>query len=426
MPTSSIVAYPLVALLTAGAIVASASSETQPQPGLWQPGGVFADVAPSPQRTTSRFLLLDTGGSGGMFGQGDLREDLRDVAFWEDGRHGVASGKAGAFFTDDGGLTWRRVREHPRQAYPNEKTIRYDHVELSGPGEIWLVETQPPAAARHLWHSSDAGVTWEDAAARLPGTLESVWDLLARGNHIWVLGGRRPESSFRSEDGGRTWVRMTLPKGFEPYKTAVPASEALDVLGTVYLLGAGRHRQQRIPRLLRSDDAGRHWRELALPDASTLPWAFNRATMAFATPDQGMIGLQAPGLAFQRHGQWDKAPGGSAATLMTSDGGANWDRRELPGEELMITALWQDPAEPSHAFAGVWNGLVAQRGMPRNGPALYETFDGGSRWVVALQGGLQVNAVFGLGASRLWAVGDRTGTGANDVVAIVTSSGQTQ
>lgn len=424
MLRSAAIVTSLIVPLTVHAAGAAIAAEAPPQPGQWQPGGVFHDVAQSPPRTSSHFLLLDTGGSGGMFGQGDLRDDLRDVAFWQDGRHGVASGTAGAFFTEDGGLTWRRIREHPRHAYPNEKSIQYDHVALSGPGAIWLAETRHPAVARHLWHSNDAGTSLEDAAARLPGPLESVWDLLAKGNHIWVLGGWKPESSFRSDDGGHTWRRLTLPAGFEPYKAAVPASAAIDVLHTIYLLGAQRRNQTRIPRLLRSDDGGQHWRELALPNPDGLPWAFNRATMTFATPDQGMIGLQAPGLTFKGHGQWDKAPGGSAAVLVTSDGGATWDGRALPGEELLITALWQDPANPNHAFAGVWNGFITQRGMPREGPALYETFDGGAGWTLALQGGLQVNAIFGLSAGRLWAVGDKTGFAANDVVAIVEHAGE--
>jgi hypothetical protein len=225
----------LAAVLATGIGCAAPALEgIPPQPGQWQPSGVFAPPAEK-TASASRFLLLHMSGSGGMFGQGDLRSDLRDVAFWDDGRSGVASSHAGVFITADGGLTWRRIRQHERVAYPDEKGLQYHHIELAGPGDIWPAETKHPAIARHVW---------------------------------------------------------------------------------------------------------------------------------------------------------------------------------------------QDPADPSHAFAGVWNGFVAQRGMPRNGPALYGTVDGGDTWTIALRGALQINAIVGVPKGQLWAVGDRVGFAANDVVAILAPPGQ--
>src|SRR5690606_36171777 len=118
-----------------------------------------------------------------------------------------------------------------------------------------------------------------------------------------------------------------------------------------------------------------------------------RYRIAFATPEVGMIGMPAPGLKHLKHGVWKKNPGVTASVLVTTDGGDTWAQRDLPGEELLVTALWGAPDDPRHFFAGVWNGFLAQKGGPRNGPALYETFDGGSHWLVAIHGKPQINAI---------------------------------
>ncbi|MBN1557365.1 MAG: hypothetical protein JW951_04390, partial [Lentisphaerae bacterium] len=116
----------------------------------------------------------------------------------------------------------------------------------------------------------------------------------------------------------------------------------------------------------------------------------------------------------------------TACVFVTADGGATWTQRTLPAGELYVTALWQNPADPDHAFAGVWNGFLAQHGMPRQGPALYETFDAGRNWIVVVRGNPQINAITGLDARRVWAVGDTVGFAANDVVAILTEPGEEQ
>lgn len=406
-----------VSILFASCIAETGASQ-------WQGGLSSPTDADIPTENASQWMVLDTGGSGGMRGQGDLRADLKDVSFWHDGKHGAACGSAGAFYSNDGGLTWRRIRQHPQKEYTQEQCIIYYQIELSGPKEIWLAEGKHPYIGRHLWHSTDAGETWEDAAVRFPGKFESVWDLLARGQHVWLLGGWAPQASYRSDDGGKTWSKMVLPKDFEPYKAVTPTSEPVDELNTVYLLGAVKEGRNRWPRLLRSDDGGKNWREIALPEPEKLPWEFSRATIPFATPDSGMIGLQARGLKYVSHGVWEKETGAGAAVLVTSDGGKNWCLRNLPNEELLISSLWMDPEDTAHAFAGVWNGFVSQQGGPRNGTALYETFDGGLNWRASLRGSKQINAIFGLDTRRVWAVGDIPGFAANDLVAILEKSGK--
>lgn len=96
---------------------------------------------------------------------------------------------AGTFYTDNGGFTWRRIRQHPKDEYGKEESlgVMYYQVELSGLREIWLAEGKHPNIGRHLWHSTDAGKSWEDAAVRFPGEFNSVSDLVVRRKHIWAI-----------------------------------------------------------------------------------------------------------------------------------------------------------------------------------------------------------------------------------------------
>jgi photosystem II stability/assembly factor-like uncharacterized protein len=399
----------------------------------WQGGTLAAADRAESETRGSEFLVLDTGGSGGMFGppgslKGDIRHDLRDVDFWNDGRRGVTCGRGGAFYTRDGGLTWDRIRNHARDDYPDDPGITYYDIELVSPDEIWLAEGKHPAIGRKLWHTTDAGATWEDVAPRFPGAYEGAWGLLARGKQVWVLGGWHPAASYRSDDGGATWQRLKLPAQFQPFHAVTPADAPRDAIATVYLLGAGTDEKGRRqgPALWRSDDAGVHWERVSLPAVATNRWQLARDRIAFASREHGMISLPAEGLRIPKHGVHEKAAGASASVLVTTDAGATWTERRLPNEELSVTALWQDPTDPDHAFAGVLNGFQAQHGTPRQGPALYETFDGGRSWVVVVRGNPQIDAITGLDRQRVWAVGNMEGFTANDVVAILSEPGGKQ
>jgi photosystem II stability/assembly factor-like uncharacterized protein len=356
-----------------------------------------------------------------MFGQGDLRSNLLDVAFWSGGRRGVTCGAAGAFFTEDGGLSWKRIRRHPRKEY-GQPGIMYYCVAMGGPREIWLAEGRHPGRGRHLWHSTDAGESWEDAAERFPGPFKSVSDLVVRGDDIWVLAGAHWSFSYRSEDGGTSWEKLVvLPGTRNSHNVAsVPRSPSAETLTTVYVLGQGQDRE---PVLARTDDGGKNWRRINLPSPDDLPGPVWRYRMAFGTADTGMVALPARGLKRVEHGVWETHPGATVSVLLTTDGGASWTRRNLPNRERAPRAIWVDPENPRHALVGVTNGWDKQKGGPREGPALYETFDAGRNWAVAIRGKPQINAICGLDSRRIWAVGNLVGFQANDVVAILVQAG---
>lgn len=336
--------------------------------GLWQGEPAAADQPHA--QPTSRWLVIDTGGSGGGFGHGDIRQKLHDVHFW-DNQIGWACGYGGVFRTADGGLTWARVR--PKRGWY--------HVEMTSPDNVWLLEGFHGKGKAKLWHTADNGDTWTEVA---PDTFRGYHDFYCRFGQGWILAGGYP--SYRSRDGGHTWERVHIGGGLEhPFALAIPGDIGGPHGYTIYVLGQRQGRAH----LVKSTDGGDTWTDTGLPAIG----AHHRANVYFATSRRGWVsGLQ-----------------GALAT--TEDGGDTWTRVDLPTDQ-QVSALWLDAR--GHGFAGASN---ANFHHPRE--ALYETVDGGRTWVPVFGGRKHVAALFGRGPHTVWAVGDVPGYIPNDLVAIL-------
>jgi photosystem II stability/assembly factor-like uncharacterized protein len=344
--------------------------------GLWQ-GATYPRLVTGhrPLATpATKWLVLDTGGSGGGFGKGDIRQKLHDVHFW-DNRVGWACGYAGVFRTQDGGLTWTRMKAKGG----------WYHIEMSGPGEVWLLEGFHGRGKARLWHTTDDGQSWQEVA---PDTFRGYTDLYCRGYQRWLLCSGFP--SYRSEDGGVTWERAAFRGGglHRADKIAIPADVGSAEGFVIYVVGG--HGQDR--RLVKSLDGGLTWTHLeSLPPAAAA--GGHRARMFFSTSRQGWVA--GPG-----HQIW-----------RTDDGGESWQPCHLPEGEW-ATALWFDRC--GHGFAA-----EANHHFLNPGNALYETIDGGATWTAVMGGLKQINAIFARGPRRVWAVGDVPGFIQNDLVLIL-------
>jgi photosystem II stability/assembly factor-like uncharacterized protein len=195
------------------------------------------------------------------------------------------------------------------------------------------------AAAAPEWTILVSGVT-----ARLRGvsaTSERV---------IWASGSRG--TVVRSADGGLTWRRLTVAEGMD-FRDVDAVDER-----TAYVLSIGPGPASRIYKTL---DAGESW---TLQFQNADPKAFYDA-MTFSDALHGI----AVGDSID----------GKFILLTTADGGAHWERREVPG------AL---PGEGAFAGSGtniamsgkklVWIGTTAGR--------VLRSADGGKTWAIATTG----------------------------------------
>lgn len=254
---------------------------------------------------------------------------------------------------------------------------------MTGPEEIWLLEGHGPGGWGKvwLWHSTDNGASWEGV---LPEKLAGYTDLYCRGQERWVLCGDFP--SYRSEDSGQNWEK----EGFGGLlhgtsKIAIPADVRSSQGFVIYVVG---HFERKV-RLVKSEDGGKTWSVVELPEGA-LSWA---RAIYFPTSQKGWIG------------------GNDGEVIYTDDGGENWQQRNLPTDQRLMS-LWFD--QFGRGFAAVLNNDFF-----RFRETLYETRNGGQTWVPVIGGAKHVSKIFGLGPGRVWAVGDVPGFIPNDLVAIL-------
>jgi len=346
--------------------------------GIWQKGASHEPPA-SKDAPTSELIVLDSGGSGAGFGNGDIRQNLLTVDFWNP-RLGWSAGHGGVFRSEDGGLSWSRMRP----------AGGWQHLVMTGPREIWILNGDHPGGIGkvRLSHTRDEGTTWEEV---LPGQLGAYSDLASTGNSLYVLCSKYP--SFVSHDGGATWSKLnfrgTLTSADQICIPGdVPSQSgghgAIFVLGSLNGVGAA----------VRSDDGGQTWTPLNVPLTNETPW---RDRIFFATSQLGWIG--------SFDGQ----------CFFTQDGGQTWEARPLPCRK-QISAMWFD--QMGRGFAAVYNSHIMK--LDGLSEALYETADGGKSWKLALSGAKQINAFADLGPGRVWAVGNVPSRVPNDLVVLVT------
>lgn len=249
--------------------------------------------------------------------------------------------------------------------------------------DIWAIGTDytEPGAKQYIYRSRDGGLSFERWAYTPLSGVTGLPEFSARQDSAWVID-QGSKAVLRSEDGARTWIRVTIPG------LSGQASQQVDV-NTLKPDGLFA----RVDRQLQlTEDGGRSWRMLANPDDSSTFYLLRREpagalrlwgrTAQFRSPDGGqqwwptpgslredLGSLEFTGLAFadQRRGLALDVRG---IWFDTADGGRQWQRRA--GTPVSCSG-------PTSSLQLTGGG----RGWALVNGCLLSTDDGGQTWAQA-------------------------------------------
>lgn len=299
-------------------------------------------------------------------------------------------------WTDDGGLTWRRITPGVGERR------RLAAVHFAGPGQGWALLQPTPTDAETgavLAATEDAGATWRlqplppDLAATLQRA-KSVYVLPLAAQVGWLAADLAQSSNFSrgrlwyTADGGASWQQRQLPVGEPPqFVNAVNG----------WLAGGPRG-----DALWRTQDGGVTWQQQPLPAV-----AGAEETIQVYAPIFSSGGQEAVLPLLLRSGA------GQAVTwLVSADGGASWERSgqraEVDPAQRWVTARAVD--------ARAW--LAAQTGKPILPPVQPLPYFANT----LLEGGRSLIQVKAATAQSAWAVAEAGGRATN---LLATSDGGT-
>jgi photosystem II stability/assembly factor-like uncharacterized protein len=261
----------------------------------------------------------------------------------------------GALFkSTNQGTSWQQ-RPIPPGNFPNpEISFIDDHEGWFATGGV--PETQCNGAGTAVWHTADAGNTWEQVVSVGPGSngyRQCKEGLSFVDATHGFLGASDPNSRptiYRTDDGGHTWYGTTLadPPGYVTYGAGDALAPGLvKAFGTTLLLPAwgmqpgGQHETEYI---FRSVDGGATWGPLANAGEGPISVVFVTAS------------------------RWLKLSNDGSA-LETTDAGKTWHS---------YVTDYQDAAGVASVFT--FGDALVGYGTVRGG--IHRTVDGGRHWTL--------------------------------------------
>jgi photosystem II stability/assembly factor-like uncharacterized protein len=152
-------------------------------------------------------------------------------------------------------------------------------------------------------------------------------------NHGWAL---TPSQLLATSDGGKSWTARLESNGVEKSFYSFTFIDPT----TGFIVGVQQKKQGYVPLILRTEDAGKSWREISLDvvPARDIHAAHGLQSISFSGPNVG----------------WAV---GSDIVVHTADGGKTWDVQRTDKKEYLLAVTC---VSPEHAWAVGAEGLVLQ------------------------------------------------------------------
>ncbi|MBY0230079.1 MAG: hypothetical protein K2W96_12425, partial [Gemmataceae bacterium] len=228
------------------------------------------------------------------------------------------------------------------------------------------------AASGGVWKTENAGATWTPifdgqksysigAVVLDPRNPDTVWVGTGENNAQRSVG--YGDGVYRSDDGGKSWKHLGLPKSEHIGRIAIDPRDSR----TVYVAAQGPLWADGGERgLYKTVDGGKSWTRLLGDDTD------QGATDVVLDPENPDRLLAATHQ--RRRHVWTMVHGGPKSALWRSlDGGKTWDKAKgLPAGDLGRIGLAFAPSRPSTAYATVE--------APDGKGGVFRSADGGATW----------------------------------------------
>ncbi len=249
-------------------------------------------------------------------------------------------------------------------------------------GRVIDIEVNPDDPAEYyvasghgsLWKTSNGGVTFAPlfdqqssfaigAVTLDPSKANVVWVGTGENNaHSFVVPG---DGVYRSEDGGKSWVKKGLEESQQIGEIVVHPEDP----DTVWVAAYGPHRQSGGERgVYKTTDGGESWENVLRPSEHTGCWQLH---MDPRDPDV----LYAVAHQRQRYLTTIVMGGDESGIYKTTDGGSAWKRLAggLPQKRVGRIGMDVSPADPDVLYAVIDAKEEEERGT-------YRSADGGASW----------------------------------------------
>ncbi len=212
------------------------------------------------------------------------------------------------------------------------------------------------------------GLHWRNVGPYRGGRTRAVAGVPGQRSTFYV--GAVNGGVWKTDDAGRTWTPIFDEQPTQSIGAIAVAPSAPD---TLYVgSGEGLHRPDLSVGngVYRSDDAGRHWRYLGLPDAQQIP----ELAIDPRTPETVYAAVL--GHPF--------GPSEQRGVYRSRDGGRHWDLVLKTDAHTGANGVVVDPQHPDTVYATMWEDRLGPwedgneyRGT---GGGLYRSDDGGEHW----------------------------------------------